>query len=161
MTAEALEEEESTAFTRGAALSLAATALFLLMCFLPVQKDGKWDFMGICENRKLLTTEIKGTLVGAAALLLIVVIKRRFQQVFSEGGSSAATDKRRSDTDSPAESDTKCTDGDSASITGSRPGKTLILPARNPLPDPDHRLLRDHYLFGLTQRKFADLIYRL
>ena len=119
MTAEALEEEESTAFTRGAALSLAATALFLLMCFLPVQKDGKWDFMGICENRKLLTTEIKGTLVGAAALLLILVIKRRFQQVFSEGGSSAATDKRRSDTDSPAESDTKCTDGDSASITGS------------------------------------------
>ncbi len=120
MTAEALEEKESTAFTRGAALSLAATALFLLMCFLPVQKDGKWDFMGICENRKLLTTEIKGTLVGAAGLLLIVVIKRRFQQVFPEGGSSAGTGKRWSDTESPDEIDTRWSDGDSpTSITGS------------------------------------------
>jgi len=77
MTAEALEEEESAAFTRGAVLSLACTALFILFCFLPVQEDGKWSLTAICENRKLLTTEIEATLLGAASLAAVVFLKRR------------------------------------------------------------------------------------
>lgn len=89
MTAEALEEEESAAFTRGAGLSLACTALFILFCFLPVQEDGKWSFTAICENRKLLTTEIEATLLGAACLAIVVFLKRRgavlLRRLFSAG----------------------------------------------------------------------------
>ena len=82
VTAEALEQTDSTAFTRGALLSLACTAFFLLCCFLPVESNGEWSFTSICENRNLLEGEIKGTLVNAAVLILIIFIKRRFGSLF-------------------------------------------------------------------------------
>ena len=82
VTAEALEDTDSTAFTRGALLSLACTAFFLLCCFLPVESNGEWSFTSICENRNLLEGEIKGTLVNAAVLILIIFIRRRFGSLF-------------------------------------------------------------------------------
>ena len=82
MTAEVLEEEDSTAFTRGTLLSLACTALFLLFCFLPVEDDGKWSFTAICENRNLLEREIIATLFGSAVLLVILFVKRRCGSLF-------------------------------------------------------------------------------
>ncbi len=104
MTAEAIEEKESGAFTKGAVLSLGCQALFILMCFLPVYDDGKWSFTNICENRKLLTTEIKWTLVGMAVLVLIVLIKRRFKDLFpspvragAERADAAGTDAARAE----------------------------------------------------------------
>ena len=86
VTAEALEQTDSTAFTRGALLSLACTAFFLLCCFLPVESKGKWSFTSICENRNLLDGEIKGTLINAAALILIILIMRRFGSLFANPG---------------------------------------------------------------------------
>lgn len=82
MTAEVMEETDSTAFTRGALLSLACTFFFLLCCFLPVEENGKWSFTSICENRNLLDGEIRGTLINMAALILILFIKRRFGGLF-------------------------------------------------------------------------------
>lgn len=82
MTAEVLEERECSAFSKGAALSLACTGLFILMCFLPVYEDGKWSFTKICDNRKLLNTEIKATLLCAAVLLVVILIKRKFSDLF-------------------------------------------------------------------------------
>lgn len=86
MTAEALEEEESEAFTKGAVLSLAVTAAFILLCWLPVKEGGKWSFTAICENRKLLMAEVRTTLLGMAALLAVVFLKRRRPGLFSSAG---------------------------------------------------------------------------
>ena len=83
MTSEALEETDQRAFTRGTLLSLACTALFILFCFLPVEIDGKWSFTGICENRKLLNTEIEATLISSAMLLVILFIKRHFRSMLT------------------------------------------------------------------------------
>ncbi|MDO5132492.1 MAG: YfhO family protein [Eubacteriales bacterium] len=77
MTAEVLEEEESAAFHRGAWLSLACTALFLLMCYLPVKENGKWSFTAICQNRKLLMIQFRATLYGAVLLLGVMILKHR------------------------------------------------------------------------------------
>lgn len=82
MTSEVLEEKECSAFSKGAALSLACTGLFILMCFLPVYEDGEWSFTKICENRKLLNMEIKATLLCSAILIVIILIKRRFNNLF-------------------------------------------------------------------------------
>ncbi|MDO5476656.1 MAG: YfhO family protein [Eubacteriales bacterium] len=87
MTAEALEEDESRAFTRGTILSLAGTAFFLLCCFLPVQEKDGWSFTSIGENRGLLPNQIKATAFGAAALLIVLVIKRRRGGLFPEKDS--------------------------------------------------------------------------
>lgn len=82
MTAEVLEERESAAFTRGTILSVVCTAVFLLLCFLPVREGDAWSFTSICKNRKLLNVQIRGTLIGAAALLLLLFIKLRFTSLF-------------------------------------------------------------------------------
>ena len=96
MTAEAIEQKESSAFTRGSLLSLACTGVFILLCFLPVEEKGKWSFTKICENRSLLTEEIKGTLLCAAALLAVLFLKRRFGALFPDGslfGSDTAAEE--------------------------------------------------------------------
>jgi hypothetical protein len=85
MTAEVLEERDSAAFRRGALLSIACTAFFLVCCFLPVEDKGQWSFTSISENRNLLDREITGTLINVAALILIVLIMRRFGSLFTEG----------------------------------------------------------------------------
>jgi uncharacterized membrane protein YfhO len=90
MTAEVLEEEDSTAFTRGSLLSLACTALFILFCFLPVEDGGKWSFTAVCENRNLLTREIIATLFGSAVLLVILFVKRRCGNLFTAKTAAAA-----------------------------------------------------------------------
>ena len=102
MTAEVLEEDDSTAFTRGTLLSLACTALFLLFCFLPVEDGGKWSFTSICENRNLLTREITATLFGSAALLVILFVKRRCGSLFIR---KTAADPETSPGDAPAAPD--------------------------------------------------------
>ena len=85
MTAEVLEERDSAAFRRGALLSTACTAFFLVCCFLPVEDKGQWSFTSISENRNLLDREITGTLINVAALILIVLIMRRCGSLFTEG----------------------------------------------------------------------------
>ena len=90
MTAEVLEEEDSTAFTRGTLLSLVCTALFILFCFLPVEDGGKWSFTAVCENRNLLTREIIATLFGSAVLLVILFVKRRCGNLFAAKTAAAA-----------------------------------------------------------------------
>ena len=79
MTAEVMEKEDTAALTRGGLLNLGITVLFLLMCFLPVEDNGKWSFTAVCNNRKLLTTQIYGTLFGMAVLCVILVLKRRLR----------------------------------------------------------------------------------
>ena len=83
MTAEVLEEEESTAFVRGTLISNAFTVLFILMCFLPVYEDGTWSFTSVCENRRLLPAQIRATLIGAAVLCVIAFLKHRYGGLFS------------------------------------------------------------------------------
>lgn len=83
MTAEALEENESTAFTKGAVLSMIITAVFILMCWLPVKERETWSFTAISENRKQLMAEVRGTLFGMTALLLIVAMKQKKPGLFA------------------------------------------------------------------------------
>lgn len=94
MTAEVLEEKECSAFSKGAALSLACTGLFILMCFLPVYEDGEWSFTKICENRKLLNMEIMATLLCSALLFVIILIKRKFNDLFPVFEKSTGTGRR-------------------------------------------------------------------
>ena len=86
MTAEALEEDGSAAFTKGCILSFACTGLFLLFCFLPSKENGTWTFTAVGENRRLLMTEIEGTLIGAAALCAVLFLKRRRGALFAGAG---------------------------------------------------------------------------
>ena len=86
MTAEAMEEEDSRIFTRGVMINTALTAMFILFCFLPVQKNGKWLWDQVGNNRGLLMTEIRATLLGAALLLVIVCLKRRSGNIFCRSG---------------------------------------------------------------------------
>ena len=98
MTAEVLEEKECSAFSKGAALSLACTGLFILMCFLPVYEGGEWSFTKICENRKLLNMEIMATLLCSAMLFVIILIKRKFNDLFPVFEKSTGTGRRDENT---------------------------------------------------------------
>lgn len=88
MTAEALEKNESTAFTKGAVLSMIMTGALILMCWLPVKENGGWSFTAVSENRKLLMAEVRGTIFGMTALLLIVAMKQLRPGLFSPAAKS-------------------------------------------------------------------------
>ena len=79
MTAEAMEKEDTVFLIRGGLMNMGITALFLLMCFLPVEENGKWSFTAVCNNRKLLTTQIYGTVLGMVFLGVILFLKSRLK----------------------------------------------------------------------------------
>lgn len=82
MTAQALEEDECAAFTKGAVLSGACTVLFILLCFLPVYEKGSWSFTSIGENRELLTAQIRCSLFNTAMLAVVTALKRFCPDLF-------------------------------------------------------------------------------